>query len=370
MAKYALATILFADLLNPDELVKKLSLEEYDDMIVDFQNTMSLVASNHLRDFGYVGIGMDSEWSVVGDELRVYLYSGDLRFDIRNALQLAVKLKLGWLASAFNQGILMEGRPVSRLSIGINCEEVTQDTTQKQIRAKRGQHPIDKFPIHLTKQIEAIAREGKVYQVMVEEKVFQFCSMDDRINVAFGQPLHGVLKGKEKNKAVYEVISFINYEIVSTMPDLFQDRLQETMEYAIAHSVPEPWIFFTLLRHYISKIRGGDSDELAPKAVMLADQALGFLEHKKTIYNILGWLYTNCEKIRDLEMALHYFNKTLDVAPNDEAALIHRGRISEEKGNIELARRSYERILGRKPDHPEAVKKLARYDGMYPDPEV
>lgn len=367
MPKYSLSTILFADLMNPDELVKNLSLEEYDEMIVDFQNAMSLVASNHLRDFGYVGIGMDSEWSVVGDELRVYLYSGDLRFDVRNALQLAVKVKLGWLASAFNQRILMEGRPVSRLSIGINCEEVSQDVDQKQRRIRQSQHPIDKFPVQLTKQIAALAREGKVYQIMVEEKLFQFCSMDDRINVSFGPPIHGGLKGKEKDKPVYEVVSFINYEIVPTMPNLLQDRLQDAMEYAVVQSIPEPWIFFTLLRHYISRISRGDQDELALKAVMLADQALGFIEYKKTIYNILGWLYANCEKIRDLEMALHYFNKTLDIAPNDQAALIYRGRISEEKGNIELAQRSYERILGRIPDHPEAVRKLAHYEETHRD---
>ena len=124
MEKTVIATILFADLMNSTEMAKILSLQEYDEMIVDFQSTMFEVASAHLRDFGYVGNGEDCEWSVVGDELRLFLYSGALRFDVLNALLIAVKIKLGWLASAFNQRILKEGRLVSRVGIGINCGKV------------------------------------------------------------------------------------------------------------------------------------------------------------------------------------------------------------------------------------------------------
>ena len=58
------ATILFADLMNSTELAKNLTLLEYDEMLVDFQNTMYEVVSHHLEYFGYEGEGVDSEWSI------------------------------------------------------------------------------------------------------------------------------------------------------------------------------------------------------------------------------------------------------------------------------------------------------------------
>jgi class 3 adenylate cyclase len=328
MADEKLATILFADLMNPRELATNLSLQEYDEMIVDFQNTMSLVTSGHLREFGYVGGGVDSEWSLAGEELCVFLYSGDLRFDIRNALLVAVKIKLGWLASIFNQKILMEGRPVSRLSVGIDYGNVIKDIRHRPVSMRHYLNPVKGHAIHSTKRIESVAREGTVYQVMAGESIHQFCREHRPVNVTFSQPRHHALKGFEEENAVYEVVSLINYEIVPSMPDSFRDRLQEVMEYAVVQPVPEPWVYFTLLRHYISCIIRGGREETAEKAVQLADQALGVLEYKKTLYNILGWLYAYCDRLRDPDKALQYFGQSLNIDPNDPVALIHSARIA------------------------------------------
>ena len=114
MERTITATMLFADLINSTEMAKILTLQEYDEMIVDFQTTMFEVANDHLANYGYKGNGEDSEWSIVGDEIRVFLYSGAHVYDVRNALLIALKIKLGWLTSAFNQRILKEGRLVRR----------------------------------------------------------------------------------------------------------------------------------------------------------------------------------------------------------------------------------------------------------------
>ena len=337
------ATMLFADLMNPDsKKAKSLTLQEYDEMIVDFQNTLSLVTSSHLKNFGYIGDRADSEWSIAGDELRIFLYSGDLRFDVRNALILAVKLKLGWLTSVFNQKIFMEGRPVSRISVGINCGRVIKDDRQRHMSQGQGQYQyqIEREAIRSTKRIESIAREGTVYQVMVGEDPHQVCNEDRQINVTFSEPIREVQEGQKNKPLVYEVVSFVDYEIVPTMPDSMKDRLTEAMEYTVVKSVPEPWIYFTLLRDYISRILAGEQEEVGEKAVKLADQALKVLEYKKTIYNILGWLYTYCDSLRNLEKGFQYFDQVLELEPHDQAALLHRTRISEKRGNGELARQS------------------------------
>ena len=363
--------MLFAELMHPgSKMTKSLTLQEYDEMLVDFQKTLSMVTAGHMKNFGYVGDGTDSEWSIVGDELRIFLYSGDLRFDVRNALVLAVKLKLGWLASVFNQKIFMEGRPVSRISIGINCGRVVEDVRQGDVSFGQDQYPIDEEAIRLTKTIESLAREGTGYQVMVGDSLYQVCKENHQLNLTFSRPLREVQEGQEKKPPVYEVVSFINYEIVPTMPDRLQDRLQEAMEYTVVKPIPEPWTFFTLLRYYISRIIGGDQEEMAAKAVKLADQALGVLEYKKTLYNILGWLSTYCDSLRNLERALQYFDKALEIKPHDQAALLHRARIFEKRGDGKLARHAYEEVLRHKPGQAEAKRKLAHYKDPHRDREV
>ena len=134
--------------------------------------------------------------------------------------------------------------------------------------------------------------------------------------------------------------------------------------------MPEPWTFFTLLRYYISRIIGGDQEEMAAKAVKLADQALRVLEYKKTLYIILGWLYTYCDSLRNLERGLQYFDQALEIKPHDQAALLHRARISEKRGDRKLARHSYEEVLRHRPEHAEAKRKLAHYKDMNRDREV
>jgi len=106
MKESVVATILIADLVNSTEMSKNLTLQEYDEMIVNFQSTMYEIVSTHLGQYDYEGDGSDSSWSIAGDEIRVFLYSGATQYDVRNALLMAVKMKLAWLLSDFNERIL------------------------------------------------------------------------------------------------------------------------------------------------------------------------------------------------------------------------------------------------------------------------
>jgi tetratricopeptide (TPR) repeat protein len=133
------------------------------------------------------------------------------------------------------------------------------------------------------------------------------------------------------------------------------------MEYAVSQPMPEPWILLTLLRTYISEIAVKGREYYGSKAIKLAHQLFDILEYKKFIYNILGWLYTYCHSIRNLETAFHYFDQTLELDPRDQTALLHRARISEMMGNLDFAKRSYEEIIILNTTHREASRKLAQY---------
>jgi class 3 adenylate cyclase len=355
------ATILFADLMNSTELAKNLTLLEYDEMLVDFQNTMFEVVSHHLDYFGYKGEGVDSEWSISGDELRVFLYSDNMDFDIRSALLIATKIKLAWLSSAFNQRVLSEQRLVSRIGVGINCGKVIKDVRSWRVKIGNAGPNIEGYAINLTKRIESASREGNVYQVMVGASLYKRCQQNKRMNVAFSHPRSLVFKGLGQKIPVYEVVSFINFEILPSMPASLQEGLMEKMENTVRDAMPEPWIFIVLLRSYISMLVSSSDEDADIKAVELAQQALDVVDYKPVIYNMLGWLYTNGKNVRNLEMAFHYLDQCLGLEPKNEAALLHRARILEEMGQTDLARHAYQEILFQNRQHPIARKKLVQY---------
>ena len=356
------ATILFADLMNSTELAKNLKLMEYDDMLADFQNTMFEVVSHHLDHYGYEGAGVDSEWSISGDELRVFLYSENMDFDIRNSLLIATKIKLAWLASAFNQKVLDEGRMVSRIGVGINCGKVIKDVRPWRVKIGQAQPNIEGYAINFTKRIESVSREGNSYQIMVGASFYKRCQQNKRINAAFSRPRSLVFKGLGQKIPVYEVSSFVNFEILPSMPASLQEGLLEKLEYTVRDAMPEPWIFIVLLRSYISMLATNNHEgNLDVKTVELAHQALEAVEYKPVIYNMLGWLYIHGENIHNLEMAYHYFDQSLGLEPRNEAALLHRARILEEMGQTELARHAYQEILIQNHGHPEARRKVAQY---------
>jgi len=361
MKESTVATMLFADLMSSTEMAKNLTLQEYDEMIVDFQTTMYEVVSHHLNDYGYVGNGLDSYWSIAGDELRVFLYSGAALFDVRSALLIATKIKLAWLAAAFNERILQEGRLVSRIGVGINCGKVIKDVREWRVKMGEEQPTIEGYAINVTKRIESASREASIYNIMVGDSLYKRCQESSEINVAFGQPLGLDFKGLGQKIPVYEVVSFINFEILPSMPVSLQGGLLDKMQYAVTQPNPEPWIFVTLLRHYISLISSGRHEYLESHGIELAKQALEAVEYKRVIYNMLGWFYAYGQSVRNLEMALHYFDQSLSLDPRNEAALLHKARVLEAMGKTDLARHAYEQILFHNNDHVEARRKVGQY---------
>jgi class 3 adenylate cyclase len=361
MKESVVATILFADLVNSTEMSKNLTLHEYDDMIIDFQGTIHEIVSHHMEHFGYTGNGDDSYWSIAGDEMRLFLYSGSTLYDVRNALIIAMKIKLGWLASAFNDMILKEGRIVSRVGVGINCGKVIKDVREWRVSMGEVRPTIEGYAINVGKRIESTSRNGTAYQIMVGDSIYRKCQESDWLKVALGQPRNLVFKGLGQRIPVYEIVSFINFEIMPTMPEPIREGLLDKMQYAVTQPMAEPWIFITLLREYVSLISSGHHDYLEGHAIELAKQALEVVEYKPIIYNMLGWFHIHSKNIRNPDMALQYFEQSLSLEPKNEAALTHKAKIYDTKGKPDLARQTYEEILLYNPNHPEARKKVAQY---------
>jgi len=362
MTESVLATILIADLMSSTEMSKNLTLQEYDEMIVHFQSIMYEIVSAHLEQYDYKADGSDSSWSIAGDEIRVFLYSGATQYDVRNSLLMALKMKLAWLVSDFNERILKEGRLVSRIGVGINCGKVVKDVRAWRVKTGDIMPSVEGYAINITKRIESSSREAKSYQVMVGDSLRRKCQENNLLNVVFGPAQSLVFKGLGQNMPVFEVVSFIHSELLPSMPPDFRDGLAEKMHYAVNQPMAEPWIFITLLRHYASLIASGKHDYLENNAIRVAEQALEVVEYKPIIYNMLGWFHIYGKGIHSLEMALQYFEEALKLEPKNRAALLHKARILETTGKQDLARKTYGDILLHNPNHPEARRKITEYE--------
>jgi tetratricopeptide (TPR) repeat protein len=145
------------------------------------------------------------------------------------------------------------------------------------------------------------------------------------------------------------------------MAPSLQNGLVQKIEYALTQPMPEPWLFITLLRHYVSLLASVKHDNLETLALECAQQALELLDYKPVIYNIIGWLYTYGQSIRDLEMAIHYFDRSLALEPNNAAALLHKARALELSGKEDLSHHAYEEVLFHNHDHREARRMLTVY---------
>jgi len=301
--KETIATILIADLINPPNLADHMTILQYEDMLGDFQNTMFDIVSHHLESYGYKDFGTDHEWYIMGEELRVYLYSGHIQFDIRNAFLIATKIKIAWLISNFTQKILNEGQQISHIGIGINSGSVIKDLRPWRTKMGHTQSNIEGYVINLTKRIQTASREGTVSRIVIGENLYERCQLNSQLNIAFSPQRNLSFKGIEQKIPIYEVFSFINFEIIPSMPPSLQEGILKKIEYIIKNKVHEPWLFIILLRSYISKLAKGDDENLAAKAVDLAQHALDVLDYKVVIYNMLGWLYNNCKSVRNKKIA-------------------------------------------------------------------
>jgi tetratricopeptide (TPR) repeat protein len=179
--------------------------------------------------------------------------------------------------------------------------------------------------------------------------------------VAFSNPKSLVFKGLGQKIPVYEVTSFVNFEITDSMPASLQEGLLEKIESTVRDAMPEPWIFIVLLRSYISMLNSNNHEDADLKALEIGQQALEVVEYKPVIYNILGWLHTYGNNVRNLEMAFHYFDQSLGLQPKNEAALLNRAKILEEMGQSDLARHAYQEILFQNRQHSVARRKIAEY---------
>lgn len=60
-----------------------------------------------------------------------------------------------------------------------------------------------------------------------------------------------------------------------------------------------------------------------------------------------------------VDEALGYFEKSIELNPDDPKAYLHRGFLREQKGDVDKALEDYKKVIELKPEHPDAYSNIA-----------
>ena len=97
--------VMFVDLVDSSIFSSVLSLKDYSEYVLSFQETMRLQCEHFFEKFlaGRLERNVHYNFEIVGDELVVFMHSDKPANDVYLLATLAITLKAAWLASPMNR---------------------------------------------------------------------------------------------------------------------------------------------------------------------------------------------------------------------------------------------------------------------------
>ena len=177
--------------------------------------------------------GLHYEYESAGDELVVFLHTGNPANDIYQLLCLAIALKCGWLGAPANEARLKAGLASTELAAGVHLGKVW---------ARRTESGFDKWGvvINTAKRIESQSREGTRFRIFASDPAFKKVTMRLR-NILFGPRRVEQMKGILLPTGVYEVAdSFAN--LGKRLAPQLGDRFERVARLALEANTFDLWI--------------------------------------------------------------------------------------------------------------------------------
>ena len=163
------AAILFADIMNSSEYANVMSTTNYHLFII--KSLKEICADeeayfcgtspqykplpNHPTKEQLEQTDYNCQFRAVGDEIRVFLYSGNEDADTNYLAEIAIRLKLRWLFCEFNKTRVKQNKPPEELAIGINTGPVIIEENNP-----------EGFSINVGKRIEGECRNGTQCRIL------------------------------------------------------------------------------------------------------------------------------------------------------------------------------------------------------------
>lgn len=386
------ATILFVDIVNSTGISGIQDPATYNRMLTEYQALLFDIITHHIAEYrferrgDYAGrgtdqrIGREYEWDISGDEGRCFFYSANSEYDVRSALQLAIKIKLGWLTSDFNFSAFEDKGLAFDVAIGVHTGKVIREIKDWRQRSRDTVPRIDGFAINIGKKIEGSARAGRLFKVCVSGNVRSGIEQGHNFAVRFSADQPQKLKDSAITIAVYEVMSFLDHEVFVCFPPHLRERMLTRM-LKLAETVTLRrdlfWLYILAMRYWLMDVTGKpDSAAAAERIIRMGTAVINFaiqLSEPEQSYirpflaavnNMLALAYTAHGLESDHLFARKIFSTTISkIDPQNVPARLHLARQMLTGGDYKAATKQCADVLMLDPGNPgakEIIEMAAR----------
>jgi len=360
------ATVVFVDIINSTGISGVQDPASYNRMLTEYQSLMFDVITDHVAEYRYTGreeladrgadirTGEDYEWDISGDEASIFYYSENPEYDVRAALQLAVKMKLTWLTSDFNYAAFEDKGLLFDVGIGVHTGKVVRETKNWRLRSRDTIPRIDGFAINIGKKIEGFSRAGSLFKIFVSGNVRSILEQSRNFAARFSSDKQRKLQDSAITIAIFELVSFLDHEIFPYLPPNLKDRTITRMLRMVqtAHLRRDLfWLYLLVMRYHLMTVTGtADSREAADRIIRLGAAIMNFAsqlskteqtslrDYLSSVNNMVALAYTARGLESDELFARKIFNATLaKIDRQNVPARLHLARYLLDAGDYKAA---------------------------------
>ncbi len=377
------ATVLFADIINSTGISGVQDPASYNRMLTEYQALVFDVITDHVRQYRYAPreklsergtdtrIGREYEWDIAGDEARVFFYSDNAEYDVRSALQLAIKIKLAWLTSNFNFGAFDDKGVIFDLAIGAHTGKVIREVKDWRQRSNDVVPRIDGFAINIGKKVEGFSRTSQLFKLCVSGNVRSILEQKRNFAVKFSSDKQQKLKDSAITITVYEIVSFLDHEVFTFLPANLKERTLSRMRKFVetAHLRRDLfWLYLLVMRFWLMDVTGKPASQAAADHIIRLGSAIinfssqlskpeqtylrGYLS---SVNNMVALAYTARGLESDHLFARKIFASTLTkIDPQNVPARLHLAQQLLATSDYKAATKQCADILMLDPGNPSA----------------
>ena len=227
--------ILFVDLVDSSVFASILGLQEYAAHVESFSSICERQVHHFFKVFlnGKYRRGPDYDFENVGDELAVFLHTGNDPNDVYLLSVLAITLKCAWLVAPLNLQRIERKLQTCDIAVGINFGAVWA-------KRRNRRYDLTGYAINLAKRIEGLSREGERFLIFLSDAAFKQVNLRMR-NLIFGNRQHLQAKGIIGPLGVYELLDSCVDPVPRLEPQLAQG-FKHQMKDALQNNSRDLWI--------------------------------------------------------------------------------------------------------------------------------
>jgi class 3 adenylate cyclase len=386
------ATVFFVDIINSTGISGVQDPTSYNRMLTEYQSLMFDAITDHMQQYRYrarreltgrgtdMRTGQDYEWDIEGDEASVFFYSDNPEYDVRAALQLAMKIKLVWLTSDFNYSAFEDKGLLFDVGIGLHTGKVIREAKDWRIRSREVIPRIDGFAINIGKKVEGFSRAGQMFKICVSGNVRSILEQNRNFAAKFSSDRQQKLRDSAITITVFEVVSFLDHEVFIYLPPNLKERTLKRMLELVqtAHLRRDLfWLYLLVMRYWLMDVTGKEDSRLAADRIIrlgaalmnfasqLSKQEQAYLrDYLSSVNNMVALAYTARDLESDRLFARKIFNATISkIDKQNVPARLHLAHYLLNAGDYKAAAKYCADIMMLDPGNPTAkaiIDKAAR----------